>query len=171
MSDSNSLYDRFFVMNEEDTVQEIRTSLREMYQDQFPYQELSLIEADIFDLFRGDFPGYRHSTTSYHDLPHTLSVYLATARLFHGAFLAGKIISAKATFNGIIAALMHDVGLIQTEDDTEGTGAKYTQDTSNAALILPAPISLSQIDLFRNQHGNNCEGNLLHNFIARPPHG
>ncbi|THB65209.1 MAG: hypothetical protein D6B26_04040 [Spirochaetaceae bacterium] len=127
MSENNTVYDRFFVLTQEDTIAEIRSYLQQMYEDKFPYNDLATIEGDIVALFHGDYPGYRSSTTSYHDLPHTLSVYLAVARLFHGAFLAGADISAEAAFSGLAAALMHDVGLIQTADDTNGTGAKYTQ--------------------------------------------
>ena len=36
---------------------------------------------DTVALFKGRFPGYRASTTKYHDLRHTLSVALAMARL------------------------------------------------------------------------------------------
>ena len=91
-------------------------------------------EADLFDrifqdinlLFRGEYPGYRPSNTKYHDFEHTLSVVLATARLIHGCSVDGLTFAARDIFLTLIAALLHDVGLIQEKDDQEGSGAKYT---------------------------------------------
>lgn len=81
---------------------------------------------DAARLFRGDFPGYRSSNTKYHDLKHTLEVVLATTRLLHGAHASGRSVGQRTMRMGLLAALFHDVGLIQSEDDTVGTGAKYT---------------------------------------------
>ncbi len=119
------IYDSFFVLTQEATVKEVHQWITQAYPD-MPFDVLHSIETDIFDLFKGNYPGYRHSTTHYHDLPHTLSVYLATSRLLHGIYLAGHAVSMKAALNGLVGALFHDVGLIQTTGDTEGTGAKYT---------------------------------------------
>ncbi|WP_319469853.1 HD domain-containing protein [uncultured Pseudodesulfovibrio sp.] len=77
-------------------------------------------------LFFGLYPGYRASNTKYHDFEHTCSVVLADARLIYGAMLEGHTFSQKEATRGLLAALFHDVGLIQTEDDTQGTGAKHT---------------------------------------------
>jgi hypothetical protein len=48
------------------------------------------------------------------------------ARLLHGACLNGCPLPARDVTLGLIAALFHDTGYIQSEDDLEGTGAKYT---------------------------------------------
>ncbi|WP_126375625.1 hypothetical protein [Desulfovibrio ferrophilus] len=97
--------------------------------------DLDLIEAtriipaihhDIVDLFEGRFEGYRGSNTKYHDLEHTLSVVLCTARLLHGCATDCGHRQLRPFLLGIISAYYHDVGLIQTKDDTLGTGAKYT---------------------------------------------
>ena len=53
-------------------------------------------------------------------------VLLAMARLIHGAYLQGIKFTDKEINLGLISALMHDTGYIQTDDDNSGTGAKYT---------------------------------------------
>lgn len=92
----------------------------------FDFSDLEMIFSDITRLFKGKYPGYRASNTKYHDLEHTLSVVLATARLMHGCFTEGMVFKKNHLLLGITAALFHDVGLIQTTDDKVGSGAKYT---------------------------------------------
>ena len=84
------------------------------------------VHADVIRVFRGGYPGYRASTNAYHDLDHTMLVFLAMARLTHGAIVGGCSLSDRGIERGVIAAMFHDIGFIQSEDDTEGTGAKYT---------------------------------------------
>jgi len=86
----------------------------------------SNVYQDVLCLFRGDYPGYQASNTKYHNLEHTLMVTLATARLIHGCAEAGFAFEAEKILMGLLAALYHDVGLIQADDDQSGTGAKYT---------------------------------------------
>lgn len=81
---------------------------------------------DIIRLFHGEYPGYRASNTKYHNLEHTSAVFLATIRLAHGAHAEGEPLSERGVGLLLACALFHDAGLIQTVDDTEGTGAKYT---------------------------------------------
>jgi hypothetical protein len=82
--------------------------------------------ADVRAIFEGQYPGYRASNTRYHDFGHTASVVLATARLFHGCKVDGLSFSPKRILLTLIAAFFHDTGLIQTENDRHGSGAKYT---------------------------------------------
>ena len=77
-------------------------------------------------LFNGKFPGYKKCNTSYHDLDHTIEVFLATIRLIDGYNLKNKKIDAGLAHNLLNAALFHDVGYIQEEWDSDGTGAKHT---------------------------------------------
>ena len=77
-------------------------------------------------LYEGTYPGYRACYTGFHDLRHTTDTFLAQARLIHGAVLDGETFTDREIVLGLIAALLHDAGYIQEEDDTEGTGAKYT---------------------------------------------
>jgi hypothetical protein len=84
------------------------------------------IYTDIFRLFNGEFPGYRASNTKYHNLEHTCSTALATARLIHGLHVQGQVFSPRTVQLCLIGALFHDTGLIQTEEEVKGTGAQYT---------------------------------------------
>jgi len=91
--------------------------------------DISFIENlynDIILLFSGQYPGYRASNTKYHNLEHTCAVTLATARLIHGLHVQDQIFTAGVMQLGLIGALFHDTGLIQTEEENDGTGAQYT---------------------------------------------
>ncbi len=94
------------------------------------------VVTDITRLFYGKYPGYQASNTAYHDLDHTALVTLAMARLLHGLVLQGNRFSARQTIQGLCSALFHDTGLIQEEDDTEGTGAKYTIGHEDRSIAL-----------------------------------
>lgn len=87
-------------------------------------------------LYNGRFPGYQACNTPYHDLNHIADVFLAMARLIHGATLNGQLFTNHKIDLGLIAALFHDSGLIQTEDDTEGTGAKYLANHDRRSMDL-----------------------------------
>ncbi|MBW2466807.1 MAG: hypothetical protein JRF02_05850 [Deltaproteobacteria bacterium] len=82
----------------------------------------------VTDLYRGRMEEYQACNTDYHDLRHITDTYLAMARLLHGAHLSGEKFSNSDIILGLTGSLMHDTGLIQESSDTEGTGAKYTQD-------------------------------------------
>lgn len=87
---------------------------------------LQQVYHDIICLFNGEYPGYRASNTRYHNLEHTCAVTLATARLVHGLHVQGHRFSSRLVELGLIGALFHDTGLIQTDEEREGTGAQYT---------------------------------------------
>jgi len=89
-------------------------------------KSFSNVYMDVVRLFRGDYPGYRASNTKYHNLEHTLMVTVAAARLMHGCAEGGFVFEKDHILLGLLAALYHDVGLIQTDHDKSGTGAKYT---------------------------------------------
>jgi hypothetical protein len=110
-----------------------------------PDMDLSLVRrtaGDVHRLFSGQYEGYRESNTAYHNFEHTLAVSLAMARVMHGAVLRGEIISERGMRLGLIAALFHDTGLIQTRDDKEGTGAKYTVGHEERSLNLASKYLL-----------------------------
>jgi hypothetical protein len=92
----------------------------------FDFSRIKTVYRDIVRLFNGTFPGYRKCNTGYHDLPHTEDCLLQVARLIHGARINGISFSELGINLGIIAALMHDSGYIQSEEEKSGTGAKYT---------------------------------------------
>lgn len=119
------LYDLIDVKNPSVLLVEIHHLVETLHPD-FDFGFVDRVFADAGRLFQGEYPGYRSSTTMYHNLQHTLEVFLCAARLLHGAARHGVTVSARMTELTLASALMHDVGLIQEESDLEGTGAKYT---------------------------------------------
>ena len=119
------LYDLIDVSSSQEVLAEIKYIISLMVDD-FDYESFEMVFTDTARLFRGEYPGYQASKTKYHDLEHTHSVVLATARLMHGCFIEGEALTSRTIFLGLTASLFHDVGLIQTENDMNGTGAKYT---------------------------------------------
>ncbi len=99
-------------------------------------EQVAHIYMDVVRLFEGAFPGYRASNTKYHDLEHTSAVFLAVTRLIHGAHVEGVRTSKRGSVLVLASALFHDAGLIQTEDDLDGTGAKYTVGHEHRSIQL-----------------------------------
>jgi hypothetical protein len=93
---------------------------------QFNFDRIHMVFFDILELFHGKYPGYRPCNTLYHDLNHTMDCLLVTAQLIHGAHLNGIVFTEEEVDLGLISALMHDTGYLQTVADDTGTGAKYT---------------------------------------------
>jgi len=119
------LYDCVDPRNVELVRGETENLMREFFPG-YDGRELRRALGDVERLFQGRYPGYRASNTKYHNFEHTCSVVLAEARLAYGALVRGESFSEADCLKGMLAALFHDVGLIQDEDDTQGTGAKHT---------------------------------------------
>ena len=83
---------------------------------------------DVMRVFRGEYPGYWAIKTLYHDLSHTLDVFLCAVRLAHGVHISGIPLTDNEITQIMIAALMHDIGYAQRYGEDTGTGAQYTQD-------------------------------------------
>jgi hypothetical protein len=129
------LYDLTDISSTSETFAEIKKILLLVN----PSLDPSLIEDaynDIILLFNGKFPGYRTSNTKYHNLKHTCAVTLATARLIHGLHLQHQSFTARIIQISIIGALFHDTGLIQTDEENEGTGAQYTICHEDRSIVL-----------------------------------
>lgn len=82
---------------------------------------------DVICLFNGCYPGYSRIQTPYHDLRHTLDVFMCAVRLLHGVHLAGTRLNDTEVNLILVAALLHDVGYAQKETEVAGSGAQYTQ--------------------------------------------
>ncbi|MDH4215290.1 MAG: HD domain-containing protein [Gallionella sp.] len=93
----------------------------------YGFSPVRAVFEDMVALFRGDYPGYAPVKTLYHDLGHTLHVFLCAARLMHGVHVSGTPLRDEDVTLVMIAALMHDIGYAQTEEEESGTGAQYTQ--------------------------------------------
>ena len=147
--------------NPQSVLDEARTIAFMMFEE-FDFDILNHIFKDIIRLFRGEYPGYRKCNTEYHNLKHTTDTFLAMARLVHGAFVSGENFTSKQVNLGLICALMHDTGYIQTLDDEMGTGAKYTGiDTKRSIVFMDNYIADSGFSKENFKHYHNiliCAG-------------
>ena len=127
------LYRLLAVGSSEDVLREVLEILKRISSD-FNTQPIR----DVFDaverLYDGNFPGYRACNTGYHDFRHTIEAFLAMSRLLHGAVLDKHSFSERQIITALIAAILHDVGYIQEDADTRGTGAKYKADHEQRSM-------------------------------------
>lgn len=152
-SDSIDTQVQAFFAEPADLLNEVRAILQRID----PAADEAVVESAFHDtvlLFRGCYPGYQAARTGYHDLDHTLGVFLAAARLMHGAVHGGKAIRAENIVLGLLAALFHDTGLIQTAEDREGTGAKYTVGHEQRSIAFMQDY-LARRGLYRD-HPEDC---------------
>jgi HD superfamily phosphodiesterase len=119
------LYDLVDCQSHDAVLDEIKTIISLLDMDRIT-EPFTIVYQDIIRLFDGEYPGYRASNTTYHNLEHTIMVTLATVRLIHGSVHGGFHFKPDNVLLGLLAALFHDSGLIQTTQDKKGTGAKYT---------------------------------------------
>ena len=118
------LYDFVDPTDAECVIRDIEISLS-LFLPDFQDPLFRLVFTDVRNLFCGEYPGYKASNTKYHDFEHTCAVTLATGRLICGAMAEGHAFDRLTVLKGLLAAIFHDVGLIQTADDEGGTGAKH----------------------------------------------
>ncbi|MDX2434429.1 MAG: hypothetical protein QNK14_07435, partial [Desulfobacterales bacterium] len=133
--DNNILYDLLDESSPAETLAEIKNVLLLIGPSPDPLP-IENIFADIILLFNGKFPGYKASNTKYHNLEHTCSTTLAAARLIHGLHVQGQVFSPRLVQLCLIGTLFHDTGLIQTEQEVEGTGAQHTIGHEDRSIAL-----------------------------------
>lgn len=109
----------------QDVFEEVRHIISLVYLD-YDFTWLSQVFKDVVALYNGNYPGYRQCTTPYHDLKHMTDALLALASLIHGAHTSGVSFRERHATLALISIMLHETGYIQREDDTSGTGAKYT---------------------------------------------
>ena len=131
----SKLYDLVDPANPQKVLDEVK-HIVSLMTDEFDHDRFDALFNDIVKLFNGEYPGYQASKTKYHDLEHTCAVVLATARLMHGCFIDGEAFTPRTLFLGLAANLFHDTGLIQTDNDINGTGAKYTVGHEQRSIIF-----------------------------------
>ncbi len=94
---------------------------------QFEFFVVQPVFNDVVHLFHGKYPGYYAIKTPYHNLPHTMDVFVCAVRLMHGIRLSGMKLDNREIALVLFAALLHDVGYAQSRTSKEiGTGAQYT---------------------------------------------
>lgn len=109
----------------EDVLDEVQIIL-DLVSPEFPMRKITAAFETVVQLYNGEYPGYQACNTEYHDLRHVTDVFLAMARLIHGAWLDGEDFMENQLEVALMAALFHDMGYIQEEWDSQGTGAKHT---------------------------------------------
>lgn len=105
--------------------EEVQQLISQIYLD-YDLSWLSCVFNDVVNLYNGTYPGYRPCSTHYHDLKHMTDGLLALTSLINGAHAAGVSFREKQVTLALIAIMLHEAGYIQRDDDTTGTGAKYT---------------------------------------------
>ncbi len=113
-------------LNDPDCIlEEVKFIMSKSFKD-IDFDRVDLVHADVLRLFAGDYPGYRKCSARYHDLKHTTDVFIATARIIHGAHLDGMKFDSREVMLALVSALLHDTGYIQAASDMNGTGGKFT---------------------------------------------
>jgi hypothetical protein len=110
---------------------DVRNLVRERFRHMFGVQDDAFISEYMQateDLFEGRHPEYQPMDTAYHDISHTLQATLCLSELLSNRHYenAEPKISDHDFKRTLLAILFHDIGYLKTRDDTEGTGAKYT---------------------------------------------
>ncbi len=96
----------------------------------YPRYDFTLVEKvykDVQRVFYGEFPGYAPIKTLYHDLSHTLEVFMCGVRLIHGVHRSGTLLTEEEINLMLLAILMHDIGYAQRRGEEVGTGAQLTR--------------------------------------------
>lgn len=92
----------------------------------FAWEPIIELHHELELLFNGNHPLYRQSNTKYHNLDHTYSVVLATARIFHGLLCDGWSVSDETLNKALYSAYFHDCGLLLKISEEADTGARFT---------------------------------------------
>ena len=91
----------------------------------FEFFHIRTVLKDVVKLFQGSYPEYSRIKTPYHDLSHTLSVFICALRLAHGVHFSGTELSKEEITLIMIAALLHDIGYAQLLTEDQGSGAQF----------------------------------------------
>lgn len=83
---------------------------------------------DVEGMFAGRYAGYQAIDMTYHDFEHTLQATLCLVHILQGRNRTPDrpLLTARDWELSVMAALLHDSGYLKSNDDREGTGAKYT---------------------------------------------
>lgn len=93
----------------------------------FDFTLVEKVYQDVQRMFYGEFPGYAPIRTLYHDLSHTLEVFMCGVRLMHGVHRSGMPLNEEEVRQMMLAILLHDIGYAQRLGEEGGTGAQLTR--------------------------------------------
>lgn len=158
------------VLTYENIMGEIKTICRANYRD----DDVLLVERvfrDSINLFDGKTGGFQRCDTRYHNIVHTLQTIPPFIEIIDGWNKSKSVpfISKEYYMLGIIAVILHDTGYIKCDDDTGGTGAKYTfthvqRSVDFAGTYLPQ-IGLDGKSVVSVQNAIRCTGVIFDNKI------
>jgi hypothetical protein len=94
------------------------------------------------EAFVSGFKDYQPVDAPYHDFEHALQSVLCMSRLLRGRHQAAAkpLISERIFRLGVVAVLFHDSGYIKKQNDSEGTGAKYTATHVARGLVFATEL-------------------------------
>ena len=121
------------VGSSEEVLSEVLEILKRISSD-FNTEPIRKVFDAVGRLYGGNFPGYKACNTGYHDFRHAIEAFLAMSRVIHGAVLDNESFSERQIITALIATILHDVGYIQEESDTRGTGAKHKADHEQRSM-------------------------------------
>ena len=81
---------------------------------------------DVLSVFHGEYSGYCPIKTPYHNMHHTLDVFLCSVRLMHGVHISVFPLNDLEITWIMMATLMHDIGYAQRLGEDNGSGAQHT---------------------------------------------
>lgn len=113
--------------NTEAVVKAVKSAFAEIGAES-SYPVIDRVFEDVSGMFTGHYPGYQAIDMQYHDFEHTLQATLCLVHIFQGRSRTTDrpIMTTRDWELCVMAALLHDSGYLKKNDDTVGTGAKYT---------------------------------------------
>ncbi|MDP2805873.1 MAG: HD domain-containing protein [Gallionellaceae bacterium] len=94
---------------------------------QFDFSQSRCVFDDVLRLFDGSYPGYLRIQTPYHDLRHTLDIFICSVRMLHGVHLSLTELNDEEINLVLISAMLHDIGYAQKPEEPQGSGAQFTK--------------------------------------------
>ncbi len=117
----------------DDPLDEILYLAQEIHDD-IDINLIKRVHGHIIRAFIGGDPEFKASNTEYHNLRHTCSVVLATARILHGLTINGQQFSPRTAEQSLISAYFHDTGLLLKAHDSTELGARYTKNHEKRSI-------------------------------------
>jgi hypothetical protein len=115
---------------------------------------LKKVHTDIGSYFDGDYPGFDASISRYHNLRHTHSVALATARVFHGMYHDHNRLPADIILQGLLSAYFHDLGMLPRSQNSDHYVDSSARNHENRSMeILKQYLDNHN---FSREFGNDC---------------
>jgi hypothetical protein len=116
------------------------------------------------ECFTGHFHDYQAIDALYHDAEHTMQGVVCLVRMLEGRWRAGAEPSLDERMFQLVlvAMLLHDTGYLKEENDTQGTGAKYTVTHVDRSALFAARLlkekGYSARDISAVQNMIRCTG-------------